>query len=152
MCPEWSNMSPWNDSKKYERDSSDTFMMNCPSMPLSPPVWKIWWLQPKSKIKRRMATLMIVYHAEWELSLLSRLSAFMRETLTKYMGSMAWSVRPGGIIEFSDSGRLLHNWFRNLLMPWHNWNQTFLVSLALESDFLDGLGMIEFGHVQDIFA
>ena len=46
----------------------------------------------------------------------------------------------------------LHNWFRNLLMPWHNWNQTFLVSLALQSDFLNGLGMIEFGHVQDIFA
>ena len=53
-----------------------------------------------------MATLMIVYHAEWELSLLSRLSAFMRETLTKYMDSAACSVRPGGIIEFSDSGRL----------------------------------------------
>ena len=41
----------------------------------------------KVQNKRCMATLMIVYHTEWELSLLSRLSAFMRETLTKYMGS-----------------------------------------------------------------
>ena len=49
MCPEGSNMSPWNDSKKFARDSSDTFMINCPSMPSTPPVWKIWWLPKPSR-------------------------------------------------------------------------------------------------------
>ena len=84
----------------------------------------------KVQNKRCMATLMIVYHTEWELPLLSRLSAFMRETLTKYMGSAAWSVRPGGIIEFSDSGRLCIIDFR---ISW----------CLLQSDILGVLGIIE---------